>query len=244
VVLVTGASSGIGAATVEALAHAGARPVAVGRDEVALQRLADSTGAEPLAADVADPAHAARLVEATVRRHGRIDAVIANAGLGFAGDFATMPVERIEELVNVNVRAPMLVARAALPEFAVQRRGTLVFVSSIAGAVPVPGESAYSLSKHALEDFAAGLRVELHGSGVAVSVVRPGVVRTQFFTRRGVDYDRSFPRPIEPVTVADAIVGALRSGAPMTTVPQWLGLPAALRRRAPSVYRLLSRAFS
>ena len=132
-VLVTGASRGIGAATCAALTRRGAVVVAAGRDETALAAVA---AASTVVADAADPAAAPALVAAAVDRHGRLDAVVANAGIGWAGEFAGMDPARITELVDVNLRAPMLLARAALP--ALRRPGALVFVTSIAG----PGRRA------------------------------------------------------------------------------------------------------
>lgn len=240
VVAVTGATGGIGEATCAALHAADARLVATGRDEPALRRLADTFGAETVAADLRDASHAEAVVDAALARYGRLDAVVLNAGIGYAGGFAGMPPERIDELVDVDVRAPLLLTRTALPHL-VAAGGALVFVSSIAGAVPVPNEAAYSTAKHALEAFADALRTELRGDGVAVSVVRPGVVATGFFARRGAAYDRRFPRPINPDRAAAAVVEALATGRSRVTVPRWLTVPAELRRRAPGVYNRLAR---
>jgi len=202
VVLVTGASRGIGAATCAALTRRGAVVVAAGRDETALAEVAASS---TVVADAADPAAAPALVAAAVDRHGRLDAVVANAGLGWAGEFAAMDPARITELVDVNLRAPMLLARAALP--VLRRPGALVLVTSIAGLVGVPGETVYSVTKAGLETFATLLREET--DGVTVSTVAPGAVDTGFFAGRGVPYDRRFPRPIPPSRVAEAVVEAI-----------------------------------
>src|SRR5215470_14764300 len=115
VVVVTGASRGIGRATGELLAARGARVVGVARDAAALDRLDAATGGSSLVADVADPTAADRIVEHTLRRYGRLDGVVVNAGVGHAGDVAEMPPARIAELVDVNLRAPLLLARACLP---------------------------------------------------------------------------------------------------------------------------------
>jgi NAD(P)-dependent dehydrogenase (short-subunit alcohol dehydrogenase family) len=237
VVLVTGASRGIGAATCAALTRRGAVVVAAGRDE---QALAGVAAASTVVADVAHPGAAAELVAAAVGRHGRLDAVVANAGLGWAGEFAAMDPDRIAELIDVNLRAPILLARAALP--ALRRPGALVFVTSIAGLVGVPGETVYSVTKAGLETFATLLREE--ADGVTVSTVAPGAVDTGFFTRRGVPYDRSFPRPIPPRRVADAIVEAIATGRERRVEPRWLAFPARLSATAPKTYRALARRFS
>ena len=237
VVLVTGASRGIGAATCAALTRRGAVVVASGRDEKAL---ADVAAASTVVADAADPAAAGPLVGAAVERHGRLDAVVANAGLGWAGEFETMDPDRIAELVDVNLRAPMLLARAALP--VLRRPGALVFVTSIAGLVGVPGETVYSVTKAGLETFATLLREEV--DGVTVSTVAPGAVDTGFFDTRGVPYDRSFPRPIPARRVADAVVEAIATGRERQVEPRWLAVPARLSATAPKTYRALARRFS
>jgi short-subunit dehydrogenase len=236
VVLVTGASRGIGAATCTALTRRGAVVVAAGRDETALAAVA---AASTVVADAADPAAAPALVAATVDRHGRLDAVVANAGLGWAGEFAAMDPARITELVDVNLRAPMLLARAALP--VLRRPGALVFVTSIAGLVGVPGETVYSVTKAGLETFAALLREET--DGVSVSTVAPGAVDTGFFATRGVPYDRGFPRPIPPGRVAEAVVEAIATGRERRVEPRWLAFPARLSAAAPKTYRALARRF-
>jgi NAD(P)-dependent dehydrogenase (short-subunit alcohol dehydrogenase family) len=236
VVLVTGASRGIGAATCAALTRRGAVVVASGRDEKAL---ADVAAASTVVADVADRAAAGALVGAAVERHGRLDAVVANAGLGWAGAFETMDPDRISELVDVNLRAPVLLARAALP--VLRRPGALVFVTSIAGLVGVPGETVYSVTKAGLETFATLLREEV--DGVTVSTVAPGAVDTGFFDTRGTPYDRGFPRPIPARRVADAVVEAIATGRERRVEPGWLAFPARLSATAPKTYRALARRF-
>ena len=236
VVLVTGASGGIGAATCAALTRRGAVVVAAGRNEAALAAVA---AASTVVADAADPAAAPALVAAAIDRHGRLDAVVANAGIGWAGEFAGMDPARITELVDVNLRAPMLLARAALP--VLRRPGALVFLTSIAGLVGVPGETVYSVTKAGLETFATLLREEV--DGITVSTVAPGAVDTGFFTTRGVPYDRSFPRPIPPGQVAEAVVETIATGRQRRVEPRWLAVPARLSATAPNTYRALARRF-
>ncbi len=211
--------------------------VAAGRDASALGTV---PAASTAVADVADPGAAAALVEAAVDRHGRLDAVVANAGVGWAGEFAAMDPATIAELVDVNLRAPLLLARAALP--VLRRPGALVFVTSIAGLVGVPGETVYSVTKAGLETFATLLREEV--GGVTVSTVAPGAVDTGFFDTRGVPYDRGFPRPIRPERVAAAVLDAIVTGRPRRVEPRWLAFPARLSATAPGVYRALARRFS
>src|SRR5215468_6166842 len=251
VVVVTGASRGIGRATGELLAARGARVVGVAREAAALDRLDAATGGASLAADVADPAAADHIVEHALRSYGRLDGVVVNAGLGHAGDFGEMPADRIAELVDVNLRAALLLTRACLPALRAQppgpsdrpsgRRGGIVFVGSIAGAVGVPGESVYSATKAGLACFAGLLREELRADRIGVSTVLPGVVTTDLLRSRGVPYDRRFPRPMPPERAAAAVVRALQAGTPQVFVPRWLAVPARLAGTAPGLYRALAR---
>jgi short-subunit dehydrogenase len=243
VVLVTGAGNGIGRATALELAARGVELVAVDRDEAALVTLVEEVGGLPVAVDVTDPGHAELVVARTLDTHGRIDAVVAVAGVGYAGEFAAMPAEEITRLLDVNLRAPMLLARAALPSMLERRSGTVVLVTSIAGTVPVPTEAAYCASKAALESFADALREEVRGHGIVVSAVRPGVVHTAFLAQRGLPYDRRWPRPVPATQLARAIVEVIDSGAERRTEPRWLGLAAVARQRMPWLYRPLARRF-
>jgi short-subunit dehydrogenase len=243
VALVTGASRGIGRATALALAARGATVVGVGLDADDLDSLAAETGGSSLALDVRDPGHADSAVRHALERHGRLDVVVANAGIGHEGELADMSPQRITELVEVNVLAPMLMARAALPVLLTQGQGALVFMSSIAGALLVPRESVYSATKAAIQGFAEPLRDELHGTGITVTTVLPTAVRTGFFDERGAPYGRRFPRPLPPERIAAAVVSAVEQGRAQVVVPRWLAVPIRLHGAAPSTYRRLARRF-
>jgi len=245
VIIVTGASRGIGQATAELLAARGATVVCVGRDESALHTLAGRLGGSAMVADLGKRASPAKVVQQTLAVYGRLDAVVINAGVGHAGPVVDMAAERIAELVDVNVRGALLLAAAGATAIrATGGNGAIVFVSSIAGAVGVPGESVYSATKAALESFAPLLGEELRADGIAVSTVLPAVVHTDFFHNRGLSYQRRFPRPMPPARVASAIVHAVQSGAPHQVVPRWLNLPARLSGAAPRLYRSLARYLS
>jgi len=182
VIVVTGAGSGIGRASALMLAERGATVVAVDRDGEAIDKITATTGGLAIAVDIRDPQHGDAVIARVLERYQRVDAVVANAGVGYVGDFATMPPEDITSLVEVNFRGPLLLTRAALPSMTERGSGALVFTTSIAGGVPVPTEAAYCFSKSALETFADALREELRPTGVTVTTVRPGVVRTRSTT--------------------------------------------------------------
>jgi short-subunit dehydrogenase len=243
VVVVTGAGSGIGRATALALAERGASVVSVDRDGEAIDKLTATTGGLAITIDISDPAHGDAVVAAALERFGRVDAVIANAGVGYVGDFATMPPELITPLVEINFRGPMLLTRAALPSMVSQGSGALVYTTSIAGGVPVPTEAAYCLSKSALETFADALREELRPTGIVVTTIRPGVVKTAFNEHRNKPYSRKIPRPLPPERIADAIIDALLHGKSRRTVPGWIEVAVKAQRRMPRVFETLARIF-
>jgi NADP-dependent 3-hydroxy acid dehydrogenase YdfG len=242
-VVVTGGGHGIGRATSSALAARGATVVVAGLDEPALADVARQVGGSWCVADVRDPAHADDLVKHALDVHGRLDAVVANAGIGHAGPVAQMSADRICDLVDINVRGPMLLAQAALPTLIAQSRGSLVFLTSIAGRLLVDNEAVYSATKAAIEAFAVPLRDELRSTGVTVSTIAPGVVATAFFDGRGAPYERRVPRPMPPDRVAHAIVQAIETGRAHTTVPRWLDIPTRINAVAPGLYRRLARRF-
>jgi short-subunit dehydrogenase len=237
--LVTGASSGIGLATARHLARAGAHVVLLGRDRDRLEQAAAECGGIPLLADLSEPDEVAAAAAAA----GPVDILVNNAGVGLAGALGDAPATRIEELVAVNLLAPMLLTRALLPGMLQRRRGHVVNVASVAGHVGVAGEAVYAATKGGLVTFTESLCQELTGSPVGVSLVSPGVVDTPFFERRGVPYGRVRPRPVPPERVAEAIVGAIAAGRSQVFVPRWLGEPVRLRGALPGLYRSLAARF-
>ncbi|MEU8262592.1 SDR family oxidoreductase [Micromonospora sp. NPDC048999] len=242
VVLVTGASSGIGAAVVRRLTRAGSEVVAVGRHPERLARLAAETGAAALPADLARPGAGRDLAERVLARHPRVDVLVNNAGVGWAGPFTEMPDGVADELIAVNLRAPIELTRALLPEMC-RHGGHLAFVGSIAGRLGVGEEAVYAASKAGLDIFAQSLRLELARHRITVSVVVPGVVDTPFFARRGQAYHRRRPRPLPPERVADALAAAIVRDRAEVYVPGWLRLPVAVRALQPALYRRLAARF-
>ena len=240
-VLITGGSSGIGAATAAEFAARGFRVAVTGRDARALDRVAEATGGVPIAGDLREPGRPRRVVEAAAAVLGGLDVVVSNAGVGWAGSFAEMTDDEMDELLDVNLRAPAHVAHAALAHLR-PGSGHLVFVGSIAGLLGVAGETWYSATKAGVAVLADTLRAELRAEAIGLSLVIPGVVDTPYFDRRKVPYLRSSPRPIAAQVVAAAIVAAVEQRRDTVIVPEWLGWPARLKGAFPALYRRLERS--
>jgi NADP-dependent 3-hydroxy acid dehydrogenase YdfG len=186
VLLITGASSGIGAATARAAAAEGWRVVLAARSQERLRALADELGgaerALPVHCDVTDWEAQQRMVEATLSSFGRLDAAFANAGFGAPRGFLADTPEHWREMVLTNVYGAALTLRATIPALK-DSRGHLLLTSSVAGRRPLPG-SLYSCTKHAVTAMGEAARQELHGTGIRVTLIEPGVTDTPFFDRR------------------------------------------------------------
>jgi NADP-dependent 3-hydroxy acid dehydrogenase YdfG len=182
VVLVTGASSGIGAATARAAAAAGHRLVLASRSADRLAALARELGDERALAvpcDVTEWDHQQAMAAAALERFGRIDAAFANAGLGARRGFLEESPEHWRRMILTNVYGAALTVRACLPALR-ESRGHLVLTGSVAGRKVVPG-SIYSCTKWAVAAMAEAARQELGGSGVRVTLIAPGTVETPFY---------------------------------------------------------------
>jgi NAD(P)-dependent dehydrogenase (short-subunit alcohol dehydrogenase family) len=181
IAIVTGASSGIGAAAASALARAGANLVLVGRDQVRLTRAeaavrAAGRDALTVVVDVTEPGAPDRMVQRTVERYGAIDMIIHSAGSFLFKPAAETSSDDLDRLLDVHVRAPFALARAALPHL--RRGSSLVFIGSNLAHYALPGTSAYAASKAAEEALARNLAVELAPRGVRVNSISPGVIKT------------------------------------------------------------------
>lgn len=243
IALVTGASSGIGRAVALVLADQGAHVLVHGRDSERVTEVADLTGGTPLVAELSDPRQRERLVAQAVQARGRVDVLVANAGIGWAGPFTEMTADDVQRMLDVDLLAAIDLTRLLLPGMVERRSGALCFVSSVAGRTAVAGEAVYAAAKAGVDAFAASLRVEARRSGVQVGVVVPGVVDTPFFARRGRPYDRTVPRPVAPQVVAAAVVRCLVDGSAEVWAPRWLRMAPVVRAVAPAPYRWLHSRF-
>ncbi|MFC4149741.1 SDR family NAD(P)-dependent oxidoreductase [Micromonospora mangrovi] len=194
-VLITGTSTGIGLETAVGAARAGWRTVATMRDVSradALRRAADAAGVGDLLdvrrLDVTDQASVAACVADVVDAHGRLDAVVNNAGAGHVGTLEQETVDDVRAVMEVNFFGVLHVSRAALPHLRATR-GRLVTVSSVGGVVGQPFNEAYCAAKFAVEGFMESLAPLAATVGVTVTVVEPGAVASEFVTNVGIDRD-------------------------------------------------------
>ena len=215
IVVITGASAGIGAALAQRVAARGARPVLLARRKQELDEVAARSGPDALVipTDVTQRAEVERAVEQTLARFGKLDVWVNNAGRGISRAVSQLTDADIDEMMLVNVKSALYGMQAVLPCFRARGRGHIINVSSMLGRVPfAPVRSAYSASKHALNALTANLRMELRDApGIHVSSVHPGVVATEFGLRAlhgGFD-SRAFPGAQSAEEVADVIADVI-----------------------------------
>ncbi|MBX9625069.1 MAG: SDR family NAD(P)-dependent oxidoreductase [Gemmataceae bacterium] len=240
VAVVTGASSGIGWALAKELAVRGCKVGLVARREAELKTLAAEVAAAggtavPAVADVADRAQVEAAVAAVRQALGPIDLMVANAGVGKATRLDPVNVADVEAQLRVNVLGVVYAFAAVQGEMLARKSGHLVAVSSIAGFRGLPGESAYCASKAAVNVYLDGLRAQLHGTGVRVTTICPGFVKTP------MTESNTFHMPglMTPEFAARKIVNAIRRGKKVYAFPWTLAMLTKLSRWLPD--RLVQR---
>ena len=203
-VLVTGATGGIGAVTARALARRGATVLVSGRREEELAGLAAEIGGRALPADLSVAGGPAALLEAA----GHVDVLVANAALPGSGALTSFSLEELDRVLDVNLRAPVVLARLLAEAMTARGEGHLVFVSSLSGKSAGPRSSLYSATKYGLRGFSLALRQDLAPHGVGVSCVFPGFVREAGLF---ADSGASLPPGVGTVTPEDVAAGIVRA---------------------------------
>lgn len=239
--LVTGATGGIGEAISRGLASRGARLVLTGRRTDVLEPLAGELGGRALPSDLSDRGSIDRLLADA----GQVDVLVANAALPADGRIDEYEIEQVDRALDVNLRAPIMMARALAPAMSARGEGHLVFISSLSGKAATAGSALYSATKYGLRGFALGLREDLHGSGVGVSTIFPGFIRDAgMFASAEI----SLPRGVgtrSPDDVARAVVSAIeRDRAEVDVAPLTMRVGAALAGLAPRATAALTRRLS
>ncbi|WP_123043512.1 SDR family NAD(P)-dependent oxidoreductase [Cohnella candidum] len=238
VVLITGASSGIGALTAKLLADKGAIPVltarSVGKMEELARGIRGTHAIYPM--DVTDTAQVEETVARVHERFGRLDILLNNAGYGEFVPFGEAPIEHFRDMMDVNYLGTVRCTKAVLPYMQKAGQGHIVNVASLAGKIGTAKSTAYTATKHAVVGFTESLRLELSGTGILVSSVNPGPIDTPFFDR--ADPDGSYLRNVgwmvmPPEKVAKAIVKVMEHRLPEKDLPRIAAAGVRIRRLFP-----------
>lgn len=245
VVVITGASSGIGEAAARAFAHGGAKVVIAARRLERLQALAheiETMGGEALVVqtDISQFDQIQRLVARTLERFGRVDVLINNAGFGRLDWLEKLdPIDDIQAQMDVNVMGVIHTTRQVLPVMIQQRSGSIINVCSIAGLVGTPTYSIYAASKHAVHGFSEALRREVKPWGIDVSLIYPGGVSTEFAQRAGIKRKTNASTPTFMVLTAEqvgrAIVDLVRCPRRGWIIPWLWGVSVWMNRLFPAL---------
>jgi len=249
VAVVTGVSSGIGAAIARELATGGYRVFGTVRSETA----AVPEGVERLVLDVRDDGSIDKAIDLVLRRAGRIDALVNNAGGSIVGAIEETDTAQAQALFDVNFFGAVRVTRAVLPAMRAQHAGRIVFVSSVVGFLPAPFMGFYAASKHALEGYCESLDHEVRALGIRALLVEPGFMKTKIDKnaavaakeigdyaeargRVGASINASIEKGEDPALVAKAVATALRAAHPKLRYPvgKGAGMLATLRRLMPA----------
>jgi short-subunit dehydrogenase len=235
---VTGATGGIGQAIARAFASRGAALVLTGRRGEVLAPLAAETGGRALACDLASRPEVVRLIEDA----GEVDVLVANAALPASGSLLAYDEDAVDRALEVNLRAPIALARAFAPGMVERGRGHLVFIASLQGRAATPNSSLYVATKFGLRGLALALREDLRTAGVGVSVVMPGFIRgAGMFADSGVRLPFGVGTRT-PEQVAAAVISAIeRDRAEVDVAPATLRLGSKLAGIVPDLYAAASR---
>lgn len=249
-VVITGASSGIGRELALQLAQQGARLVVSGRRIDRLQALGREVaelGGVALVApcDVTDAQQVPSWAEAILRETGRVDILINNAGRGAYGPFVDVPLSMHDQVLSTNLRGVIHTTHALLPSMLAHGQGQLVFVSSVLGELPAPDHVVYGATKFAVNAFAESLRHELHGRGIDITVVAPGIVRSDFAATSNTPLHRFRRLPsLSSDQAARLAIRAMTRGQHLAVgdVASWIAIRA--RRLYPALFGwIYGRAF-
>lgn len=259
-VIITGGSEGVGAAAARKFADAGANLMLVARGKRNLESIAeelrDTTRVEIFAMDVSDPEACIDVFKKTEFEFGRVDILVNNAGYHQRGPAESVDVADLGKMIDVNLKAPIMLSRIALPYLREAGGGAIINVGSLAGRTPVPTSATYSASKTGLRAFTYALFEELRGSGIKIAVVSPGPIDTGFIM---ADIDKTSELTFsQPISTADEVAQAILdlcgnnqrekslpaiSGllTTLTYLMPWLGraLRPSLERKGASVKRKL-----
>jgi len=245
VVLITGASAGIGGAAARLFGSMGAKVALMARGEKRLQEAVEAIGesggqAFGFPGDAASKEDCQAVLMAVQEKWGQLDILVNNAGLHHRGPFLDNNPEELARMIQVNLESPIYLTRIALP-YLLRQGGAIVNVASLAGCIPVPDSATYSASKFGLRAFSLALRTELESKGVSVSLVSPGPVNTGFILDeldQVTDITLSQPM-VSSERVADAILACVLDGRAERKIPRASGVLTTLGYLSPFLKRCL-----
>lgn len=239
VVVITGASSGIGEQSAEEFAKLHANVILVSRNEAQLQKIAIElskykTETFVYACDVSDRDQVDKMGKIIIEKFGTIDVLVNNAGFGIYNTVEKTKIDELESQISTNFLGMMYCTKAFLPQLLKQRSGHIVNVASVAGSIGIPGMAAYCASKFAMLGFSESLFHELKGTGVGVTVVSPIMVRTNFFKHESFGrMPRYSTTSLDPKTVANAVVRAASSPRLEIVIPQFVRIAIWMKQTFP-----------
>jgi short-subunit dehydrogenase len=246
VVIVTGASSGVGAAAAKMFAAEGASVALAARSEDKLHEVVAGIDkhhgrAQSFPTDVGDPDACARLLESVAATFGGIDILVNNAGANQRGAVEKQDPADLAHIVRVNLIAPIVLTRLTLPYLRRRGAGSIVNVASIAGQTPMPDEATYGATKAGLRSFSFALAEELAGTGIRVAVVSPGPIDTPFIMDEIEDVPGYvFANPMSTAEeVAALVLDSAIDGTAERTIPAMTGYLAQVGSAVPALRRLL-----
>jgi short-subunit dehydrogenase len=224
----------------------GARVGLIARSKDELDAVLAETGGKGAVAtaDVTDRDSVDQAIALLVNELGPVDILVNNAGAGWYAGFMQTDVEVFERLMRLNYLGTVYATKSVLPSMVERGKGHIVNISSIAGRIGTPFESAYSASKFAVTALTEALDVEVRPLGIGISMVNPGPVQTDFFDARGVPYARKSPKPVPPEQVANAVIAAVDKDRLERMVPRMLQGAVVTRHLLPPLFRWgTARAF-
>jgi short-subunit dehydrogenase len=244
VAVVTGASSGIGAAIARALAARGRRVVLLARREDRLRELAEQLDGEYEVCDVSRREEVERVAAKVIERHPRVQLLVNNAGIPGRAGFSVIDDERLEQVIRVNYLGSVWCLRAFLPALEAAGRADVVNIVSVAGTVAFAPSGPYSASKHAQLAFSRSTAAELRSRGIHVHTVNPGFVETEGFPQQTALRSALLRRlVVEPEDIAEHVVKVIERDKRETFVPAFYRLAAVAQALAPGlVGRIASRS--
>jgi len=240
-IFITGATSGLGLKITQLLVNEGHRVIATGRNEVALSML-HKLGAEVIQADLTNVDE----IEKVCNHLPPLDVAIFSAGVGKFGLGTELADRDIQQMIDVNITAPMLLAKRIGGQMSNRRQGQLIFIGSQAGKVATPKASVYAATKHAIVGYTNGLRMELAPFNVKVTAIHPGPIDTPFLDKADDSnmYRTSVKRILlKPETVAQATLQAIYKPIREINLPYYMGISSKLYALAPKLFETVGKRF-